>query len=112
MKHAFYFLLAGFFIAEANAAAPGCQDAVCASSPVSPFLAAANNPAPSGSEAKQGKITGNIAPREAAPVATPVTAPDGAPAAASNPLRLIFIAGGLAGLYLYLRQDPGRKKRG
>lgn len=125
MKHALYCLLALLpALAHGGQPAPCAKEAEACSDtgPRSAFLEAAK-PAAATVADKRGKAGKNVAPPgaavnpaaaaqaaagEAAPAAD---APAEKPAASSNPLWVVFAAGGLAGLYLYLKNDAVKKKR-
>ncbi|HNW44483.1 MAG TPA: hypothetical protein PKI19_08255 [Elusimicrobiales bacterium] len=126
MKYIFYFLLA-FPVVAAHSAEPApCAkdaDACSASGPRSAFLEAAKA-APAPAAARPGK-TGKDERRRpaaveassaAAAAVTAAASEAGAvaaaqrPAASSNPLWVLFAAGGLAGLYLYLKSDAGKRR--
>lgn len=124
MKHIFYcLLLISPLTAYAAAPAPGCakDSDACAAAPASrsPFLEASANPAKAAAAVQPAKTVKKPAPRPAAAdipavstaaqaAAAPVPA---APPASSNPLWVLFAAGGLAALYFYLGKDAGKKKR-
>lgn len=124
MKHILYcLLLISPLMAYAGPSTPGCpkDSDACAASPAqrSPFLEASANPAKAATAKQPVKTVKKTAPRPAAaespavpassqPVVPPAPA---APSASSNPLWIIFAAGGLAALYFYLGKDSGKKKR-
>lgn len=118
MKHACYWLLAFITIPVYSVfASPGCQSsAACAAVPasVSPFLEASINPEPAQDAAQTDERIKKRAPQPAAVQISTVSAVPVSglqPASASNPLWVLFAVGVLAGLYLYLKQDSGKRRR-
>jgi len=119
MKYIFYVLLAfSPCPAYSGASTPGCpEDAnACAAVPAerSPLLGTSVKPGPAPSGAKSVKPVKNIAPQSVKvemPAAPAGPVPPPRPAAASNPLWSLFVAGGLAGLYLYLKKEAGKRGR-
>ena len=120
MKHALYCLLVVLpALAYGGAPAPCAKDAdACADTgPRSAFLEAAKAPGKPKAAAPSEKAAKKSAPAPApenynVAASPPVDAPPpAAPGPSSNPLWVVFAAGGLAGLYLYLKNDAVKKKR-
>jgi len=110
-------------MAYAGASTPGCpkDSDACAAAPAarSPFQEASAAPAKASTAAQPVKAVKKTASQ---PIVTEIAAVSSstapivssappAPVAASNPLWIIFAAGGLAGLYLYLGKDSAKRKR-